>query len=160
MSVAVLRNEAVNETRQVASDVLGALEVPADRVVRFPQGLLGFPDAREFVLVAAAREGTYWLQSVEHASLIFLVIDPFLHFPDYAVDLSRGDVASLDASAESDIAILAVVTLPGREGDACTANLQGPLALNLERGVARQIILRNADAGVRRTVRLEEPPAV
>jgi flagellar assembly factor FliW len=139
----------------VDSDILGTISVPADRLARFPEGLLGFPDARDFVLVAAARDGAFWLQSTEHSSLVFLVVDPFLHFPDYAVDLSATDTALLDVGGHEDVAILVVVTLGDEEGSPCTANLQGPLALNLRRGLGRQVVLRNLDAGVRRELDLD-----
>lgn len=158
MSVAALRTDPHEDLVQVPSDVLGPLSVTPDRILRFPDGLLGFPDCREFVLVAAAREGTYWLQSSEHASLIFLVVDPFEHFPEYAVDLSSTEVASLEAESHLDLVILTVVTLGNGPDSDCTANLQGPLVLNLGRGIGRQIVLRS-DAGVRRAIQLEEPAA-
>jgi len=145
-------------TVSIASDLLGPLQVEPGQMVRFPEGLLGFPDNREFVLVPAERVGTYWLQSTEHASLIFLAIDPFLHFHDYVVELPEIEVRALGAEDQADVAILAIVTLPGSEGDPATANLQGPLALNLARHTARQVVLRDASFGVRRDFRLEVEP--
>lgn len=159
MSVAALRTDPHEHVLQIPSDVLGPLSITPDRLFRFADGLLGFPDCRDFVLVAAAREGTYWLQSAEHASLIFLAVDPFDHFPEYAVDLSSAEVASLEASTHLDLVILTIVTLGSDAGSDCTANLQGPLVLNLNRGIGRQIVLRNVDAGVRRPIRLEDSPA-
>ena len=143
-------------TRTVGSDVLGPIRVTDDQVVEFPDGLLGFPETREYVLVPAGRKGTYWLQSVEHTSLIFLLVDPFLYFEDYEVELSAGEVRSLNAEAQSDVAVLTIVTLPGDDGEDPTANLQGPLALNLTTGLGRQVILRRPGLGVRRAFRLED----
>lgn len=156
MSVAALSTDIHDPALRIPSDVLGPLTVTPDRLFRFADGLLGFPDSREFVLVAAARHGTYWLQSAEHSSLIFLVVDPFHHFPEYAVDLSGAEVASLEAESHSDLVILTIVTLGSGPESACTANLQGPLVLNLGRGIGRQIVLRNGDAGVRRPIQLDE----
>ncbi len=154
MNAAALRNEAVPGVR-VESEVLGPLTVSADHVLDFPDGVLGFPDARRFVLVAAARDGLYWLQSTEHASLVFLVLDPFLHFPDYAVEIPASNVAGLSAASHADIAIFTIVTLSAGADVPCTANLQGPLAINLSGGIGRQLVLRNGDLGVRRAVQLE-----
>lgn len=154
MNVAALKTDQESVV-EVASDVLGALTVAPDRLFRFQEGLLGFPEVREFVLVAAAMEGTYWLQSTEHASLIFLVVDPFIHFPDYAVDLSRSEVESLEASSHADVVILTIVTLGDGPANPCTANLQGPLAINLRARLGRQIVLRNGDASVRRQIQLD-----
>lgn len=142
----------------IDSDLLGPLSVESDQLMHFPEGLLGFPENREFVLVPAQRPGTYWLQATRHASLAFLVIDPFVHFPDYVVELTEPEVRDLEATDQADVAILAIVTLPATEGDPATANLQGPLAFNLSRGIARQVVLRDTDAGVRRSFHLEVEP--
>lgn len=155
MTMAALKNEPVATERTIDSDVLGPIRVPGDRLVRFPDGLLGFPEAREFALVASARDGAFWLQSTEHASLIFFLVDPFLHFPDYAVDLSDADAAALEARDQGDVAILSIVTLPAGPEQLPTANLQGPVAVNLAASLGRQVIVRNLDAGIRRTLPLQ-----
>ncbi len=138
----------------VASEVLGPLTIPETRLVRFPDGLLGFPDTRDYVLVPAGGGGSYWLQSAEHPSLIFFLVDPFLHFDDYEVELAAPHVESLGARSHGDVAILAIVTLPPSEDTSATANLQGPLALNLSEGIGRQVILRDSAHGVRRPLSL------
>lgn len=157
MSMPALETDTA--TTVIESDLLGPIHAADHQLVRFPEGVLGFPDVRDFVLVPAERAGTYWLQSAEHGSLVFLVIDPFLHFPDYAVELADPEVRGLEADDRVDIAILAIVTLPAAEGDPATANLQGPLALNLRQGLGRQVVLKDAAPGVRRTFRLDREPA-
>lgn len=143
----------------IDSDVLGPLRVPQSRLVRFEEGLLGFPETRDFVLVTAAREATYWLQSAEHSSLIFLLVDPFRQFPDYEVDLPASDASAIGASGHEEVAIFTVVTLPSTDEGPATANLQGPLAINLAAGLGRQVVLRHHGLGVRREFQLSEPPA-
>lgn len=136
-------------TMIVHSDLLGPLSVASDEVLEFPDGLFGFPECRSFVLVPAEREGLYWLQSSAHSTLAFLLVDPFLFFEDFAVDVSRADLADLAAEDATEIAILAIVTLPGSRQDSPTANLQGPLALNLRGRRAKQLAVSESDFGVR-----------
>lgn len=140
----------------VHSDVLGTVTVPETRLLTFPDGLLGFPDTREYVLVPAAPHGSYWLQSAEHSSLIFFLVDPFVHYEEYEVELSGAQVESIGARSQSDVAVLTIVTLPVSEDAPATANLQGPLALNLSDGIGRQVILRDRNLGVRRPLRLDD----
>lgn len=154
MSVAAMKKPE-SATRTIESEVLGPLEVPESRVVEFPDGLLGFPDTRGYVLVPAAGDGAYWLQSAEHPSLIFFLVDPFLHYEDYEVELTPAQVDSIGARAQEDVAVLAIVTLPGPDDTAATANLQGPVAFNLADGVARQVILREPGLDVRRPLQLD-----
>jgi flagellar assembly factor FliW len=133
----------------VTSDLLGALTVPAESVFTFPVGMYGFPECRRFALLPAGREGLFWLQSLEHATLIFLLADPFHFFTGYAVELSSGDRAELQVTAAADVAVLCVVTLPRTRDEAPTANLQGPLALNFAAGRGRQLALSESRWGVR-----------
>jgi flagellar assembly factor FliW len=140
----------------VSSDVLGELTVSPEQVLRFPDGLLGFPDTRDYVLVPTRHEGSFWLQSAEHPSLIFFLIDPFQHFDEYAVELSARQVQSIGARTQDDIAILAIVTLPPSDDAPATANLQGPLALNMADGIGRQVILGDSGLGVRRAIPLAD----
>ena len=132
----------------VHSDLLGPISVAASELITFPAGLFGFPECRSFVLVAAARDGMFWLQSAEYGTLAFLVVDPFLFFADYAVDLAPVELAKLEAKEAADLAILAIVTLPRSRDDQATANLQGPIAFNLRSRLAKQIAIPDSDFGV------------
>ncbi len=138
----------------VDSDLLGPLTLAPEQLVRFPTGLFGFPDARRFALLPAERDGMYWLQAAEQSALIFLLIDPFRFVEGYAVDVAAPDLADLQADAASEIAILAIVTLPRRRIESPTANLQGPLALNLKGGLAKQIAVADESWDVRHPIDL------
>lgn len=140
---------SVTSTLVVASEVLGELTVPADSVLTFPTGLFGFPECRRFALVPAGRDGLYWLQSIEHSTLAFLLADPFQFFRGYAVELTAGDRVELAAQSASDVAVFVIVTLPQSRGAQPTANLQGPVALNLRAGLGRQLAIANGEWGVR-----------
>jgi flagellar assembly factor FliW len=151
-------NTAVARARSfpmiIESDLLGSLEVATEDVIHFDDGLLGFPECREFVLLPAARDGLYWLQSVEQTPLVFLLADPFLFCAGYSVELEPAECSDLEAAEASDVAILSIVTLPRPGETLATTNLQGPLAINLARGRARQIVLPDSTYGVRSAIDL------
>ena len=133
----------------VRSEVLGEVTLPAASVLSFPSGLFGFPECRRFALVPSGRDGMYWLQSLEHSALVFLLADPFIFFDGYSVELGASDRRDLCAQGADDVAVLAIVTLP-RGGDAKpTANLQGPVALNMVMGVGRQLAVPDGGWGMR-----------
>jgi len=133
----------------VASDLLGPLSVSAEEIIDFPAGLFGFPECRRFVVIPGEREGYFWLQSADHSALAFLLVDPFLVFDDYSVDLATQEIQEIGASDASEIAILAIVTLPRSRQEQPTANLQGPLAISFQRQRGRQLVLAESDFGVR-----------
>jgi len=140
---------AHDEPFVVASDVLGPLTVGRAELLQFPQGLYGFPECQGWVLVPTKREGLFWLQSTQHAPLAFLLVDPFMHFPGYAVDLSAADLARVGTSEPSEIVVLAVVTVGSRDGAPPTANLQGPVVLNMRARQGFQIVLSVDGYGTR-----------
>ncbi len=144
-----------DEMLAVASPVLGPLEIAPADVRTFPHGLLGFPECRRFALLAIdGRGGMYWLQSIEHPALAFLLVDPFRLVDDYVVEISDLDRHELAADDPAEVLVLAILTLPERPGAPCTANLQGPVAVNLRTGVGRQLVLADARNGVRTPVDL------
>lgn len=138
----------------IASDLLGRLDVAMDDLIDFPEGLFGFPDCRAFVLVPGAREGIYWLQSVEHAPLAFLLVDPFQFVSGYSVDLPPAELMRLGTVHPAEIAVLCIVTLPPRRGEHATANLQGPILLNMRLRRGHQAVFPECGYGMREKVRL------
>ncbi|HUE96697.1 MAG TPA: flagellar assembly protein FliW [Longimicrobiaceae bacterium] len=133
----------------ISSELLGPLEAQAEELFHFPQGLFGFPDCEQFVLVGAERPGLYWLQSLDLSALTFLAVDPFLYFDGYSVDLPNFELRELDVAAPDDVLVLAIVTLPPSRSKPPTANLQGPLALNVRSRMAKQIVLQGDEHGTR-----------
>ena len=145
----------VNAAIAISSQLLGSVTVPATAMFTFPTGLFGFPECRRFALVPAARDGLFWLQSAEHSALTFLLVDPFSHFPSYSVELGAQDRLELGVQDASDIAMLCIVTLPRTRDERPTANLQGPLAINVRNGLGRQVATEQEQYGVRCAFSLE-----
>ena len=156
MTTLTLERNAAPEFITVASDLLGVLNVRQSEVLSFPSGLLGFPECRSFALVSARTAGLYWLQSVDYPVLAFLLVDPFLVFETYAVNLTPQDMASLDVSNPAEVAVLAIVTLSRNPGESATANLQGPVAVSLSARTGKQIAVNSPEFGVRCPLDLQQ----
>jgi flagellar assembly factor FliW len=133
----------------VDSKLFGPLTVSENEIFFFPSGVFGFPECRSFVMVPAERPGFYWLQSVEHSALAFMLVDPFLYFEGYSVELGFNERADLVVEDAADAAILAIVTLPRSASEPATVNLQGPIALNLQARRGKQLVLQDEAFGVR-----------
>jgi flagellar assembly factor FliW len=140
----------------VHSALLGPLAPSAAQVFTFERGILGFPEARGFCLLPARQEGLFWLQSVDFEALTFLLVDPFPRVEGYSIEIDAAELGRTDAVDPSDILVLAIVTLPREPGQPATANLQGPLAFDLERRTGRQVVLQDTAYGVRHPVDLVE----
>src|SRR3954470_16607546 len=78
----------------------GDVDYTDNDLICFGSGLIGFPDAKSFVLLALKPETPFrWLQCVEEHSLAFLVAIPEFFVPDYAPmvdDKTAGDMGLAD----------------------------------------------------------------
>ena len=125
-----------------------------DETIYFPDGIFGFPECRTYALFRTAHSGLFWLQSTEHEALTLLLADPFVFVDGYTVELAESDALRLEARAAADVAILVTVTIAESREQPSTANLQGPIALNLKSGRARQVIVSDPTFGVRHPIDL------
>lgn len=149
--------KATSDQPSVESHLLGAVNIPEEQSFTFPEGILGFPAARRFALVPDRREGLFWLQSLEHPALTFLLVDPFQRVEDYAVDFGDGDLRGLGSCAQEELAVLTIVTLPREPGQPPTANLQGPIVLDCGAMRGRQVVLADSSWGIRFPIDLCSP---
>ncbi|MDI6869873.1 MAG: flagellar assembly protein FliW [Bacillota bacterium] len=126
---------------EVKSTRFGQFEVAEEKVLRFPDGLLGFEHCKRFVILEHDPETPFkWLQSVDDPDLAFVIISPAEFMPEYSVELGRDDVVKLGLKDADDAAVYVLVVIP-EDPSAMTANLQGPLVLNAERRLGRQVVL-------------------
>ena len=132
---------------QVTTLHVAPVDVPE---LRFANGLPGFPGERRFALVRwGAFEGPYSLMvDLDDPSVRFLVMPPYVFFPDYVVDLDDAIAAKVHLERAEDCLLLVIVTLTGRPEDA-TANLLGPVVINLQTREGVQAVLSESGYSTR-----------
>ena len=117
----------------------GEIEIDDRRVIEFPLGILGFPEARRWILLQASPQSVFfWLQSLDEADLAFILAQPHQFFSDYQVRVQREELRaiSLDSVADGEVFVIC-----NRSDERVTANLQGPLIFNARARQARQVVL-------------------
>jgi flagellar assembly factor FliW len=144
-------------TLTIPSEVLGPVTVAPADVITFEHGVLGFPACRQFVLLPAGREGLYWLQSAEHSALTFLLADPFTLVPGYTLDLGATEGGeALAGASPPDVVALVILTLPATRAEPPTANLQGPVVIDLRTRQGRQVVVTSGEYDLRHPVDLSQ----
>ncbi len=127
---------------RVATSRFGEIEVDEKKLITLTTPFLGFPDSRRFVLRPHSPESPFmWLQSVEDQNLAFVVVQPEVVKPDYHPQLTAHDRQELRLAADQDLQILVILTVPSGRPKEITANLLGPLAINVRDRVAKQVLL-------------------
>jgi len=119
----------------------GSIEVGEDRIIRFPVGLLGFPQLNRYVLIDYKDTPLKWLQSVDDPDVAFIVTDPKTVANEGTIRLGDDVVRFLQIEREDDLAVLLMLRV---DGDKVIANLNGPLAINSIRMLGVQAVVDRA----------------
>ncbi|MCX7978527.1 MAG: flagellar assembly protein FliW, partial [Bdellovibrionaceae bacterium] len=73
----------------------GKVEVAPEDVLTFPEGILGFSDLRQFVILDDPNDEIFaWLQSCESSAIAFPVLEPELFADGYKAMLTKSDTVS------------------------------------------------------------------
>lgn len=134
----------------LTTKAMGQVEIAPEDILVFPEGLFGFPDVREFTVLAEKGDSPFlWLQSISDPELAFVIIDPALFISDYMPQLAPGDLEPLKTDSIADCEMYVIVTIPEKNPERMTANLQGPVLLNKEERIGRQVISHHSKHFVR-----------
>ncbi|MEM7622072.1 MAG: flagellar assembly protein FliW [Planctomycetota bacterium] len=123
----------------VRTSRFGVIEIAEDRVITFSRGLLGFPSKTRYCLLQPGDDACFfWLQSVDDPDLAFVVTDPTLFVPDYAVPIRGEQMESLSLDKLEDAQVFVIVNKVNEE---LTGNMQGPLIVNTLARTGEQMVL-------------------
>ena len=127
---------------QLDTKYFGRIEYHPEDVLTFPNGLFGFEEEREFLLLpfAGSGENLLCLQSVAAPSPAFIAMNPFSLKPDYAPQLSDEELRLMGVERSEDLCyyVMCVVKDPVA---ASTVNLRCPVVVNPDLHRAMQVIL-------------------
>lgn len=116
----------------------------------FAAGLPGFPNAHRFQLRPWGPPGSPYLRltATDDSNIGFVVVPPWVFYPDYEFDLDDVTAERLGLREADDAIVVAVVTLRDRPDEA-TMNLLGPIVVNRHTHEAAQIVLPTSGYSVR-----------
>jgi len=128
----------------IQTSYFGEVEIDEKDILNFPKGILAFEEFNKFVIINSTEEELpfSWLQSIDEKDVAFIMIDPFLFKKDYEVDLSDKVIEELDIESESDVAIYTFLVIP-EQVDQMTANLTGPIVININKNLGKQVVLED-----------------
>lgn len=124
----------------------GELEVDERMAIHFDNGLPGFEDKHEFVILNNwdTTEPTpfMWLQSLEDEDLAFVIAIPFFLRSDYEFDIPPETCEELDINRPNDVGVYTICKVYNYVDD-MTFNLAAPIIVNTNNRRAAQITLTN-----------------
>ena len=123
---------------------LGEVEIKESEILSFNQGLPGFPEYKQFILLSLDADlPLALLQSTEEATIGFVVAFPFAFKQDYTFDLSDEDKEDLHIEKEEEVLTYSIVTLQETFVES-TINLLAPVIINTNKKIGKQIVLQDS----------------
>ncbi len=130
---------------KVETTRFGTIDVDENKVLNFVKGILGFPNDLRYALLPHREDSPFfWLQSLDTPDLAFVVINPSLVVSDYSFELPEDAEEDLQLQDEGQAEALVIVTFRTSENGKPTsmsANLLGPIVINVDKRLARQVVL-------------------
>lgn len=121
--------------------------VTTSEVIHFKDGIPGFDDKRRFVILQDDEYAPFdWLLCVDEnmdVELRFAMINPLLVYPDYDPDIAPTLVADLEIERAEDVLVYVLATISPNPAES-TINLMGPIVINADKMVGKQVILENS----------------
>ena len=128
----------------IKTRIFGEVTIDDEKMINFPNGIVGFPELTDFALIHDAEKGNQggirWLQSVQEPNFAMPVVDPLVIRTDYNPSV---DDELLKVIGEGDnLLVLVTITVP-TDLKKMSINLKAPLVVNVDTRKAVQVVLED-----------------
>lgn len=131
------------QVKEIETKFHEKVEVDLTKAWHFPQGLPGFEDEEEFVLLPIGDNPEFQvLQSTNEAGIAFVVANPYKLVDGYDFTINDATIDLLEVEKPEELMVLGIVFIkePFEES---TINLQAPLLFQTENRKAKQMVLND-----------------
>jgi flagellar assembly factor FliW len=140
---------------EIKTSRFGVIEIEDDKLLTFPFGIIGYPEARTFSLIGKPENAPYyWLQCVNQPELSFVVAPLLLIRPDYDLHFNADERLTLRLEENERPLLLGVVVIP-EDPMQSTINLLAPVVINERSRLGWQIINDNSRYRTRHVIKDE-----
>ena len=128
---------------QITTKVFGEITIDDEKIIHFPNGIIGFPELTDFAMIHDEEKGTdtiHWLQSLQEPAFAMPVMDPLIVCPDYNPEVDDELLNSIGEIVPEELLVMVTVTVP-KDIKNMTVNLKGPMVINAAQRKATQVIV-------------------
>lgn len=124
--------------------LFGNIDIDDEKILHFTNGIIGFPDLKDFALMYDAEKGeksnVRWLQSVQEPAFAMPVLDPLAVMPDYNPEVEDELLNPIGDLTPDEMLVLVTLTAP-KDITKMSVNLRAPIIIHTESRKACQIIV-------------------
>jgi len=126
----------------IATRNFGTITVQPEQIITLSPGLLGFADLHRYVLIEYNQESPFlWMQSLDNPDLVFVVVDSVTIMPAYRIAPAPDVFQELAVKGIEDLKFFVILTIPPGRPQDITANLMGPIVINLRNRRGKQLVI-------------------
>lgn len=145
---------------QLKTKHFGEVEVDESKVLTFAEGLPGFPDAKEFIILkeeeTEENDGLIcWLQAIKDSNLAFVLMNVF-KLMAYEPLFDEEELAALGENPEEDYLIYNIAVIPDDIKNT-RVNLRAPLVINTFTQKGKQIVASNEGYAIKHYLFAQTP---
>lgn len=130
----------------------GEIKIDDKEIITFADGIPGFLDNKRFIMLSDGEDSPFrFLQSIDNAELVFILIQPSSFYSDYLPNVPEDILKCLGEIREESLEVYAIVTLP-EDITKMTANLKGPIIIHTKNKRGMQAIVSNPEYKVKHYV--------
>ena len=128
----------------IETRVFGEISIDPGKIIHFDNGIIGFPDLKDFALVydleKGNKAGIRWMQSLQEPAFAMPVMDPLTVSEEYNPVVDDEVLKPLGKLDPEETLVLVTVTIP-KDLKLMSVNLKAPMVINAAERKACQIIL-------------------
>ncbi|MEJ6950167.1 flagellar assembly protein FliW [Natronospora cellulosivora (SeqCode)] len=130
----------------------GEIEIDEKEIIHFPQGIPGFLEEKDYVLLTLAKDSPFLvLQSTNTSELAFISMIPWEVKSDYDFEISEQVEELLEIEQVEDVLVVAICTMKDSLEN-MTINLSAPVVINTKKALAKQVIIDNSNYSIKHPV--------
>ena len=136
---------------QITTKVFGEITIDDEKIIHFPNGIIGFPELTDFAMIHDEEKGTdtiHWLQSLQEPAFAMPVMDPLIVCPDYNPEVDDELLNSIGEIVPEELLVMVTVTVP-KDIKNMTVNLKGPMVINAAQRKATKVIVEGDEYPVK-----------
>lgn len=136
----------------------GLVEIEEEKLIHFPQGIPGFDEYHDYVILYddGEEQGLFaWLQCATEQSLAFPIVDPFRILETYNPVLEDDLLEALGDFRDEDLAVFLLATVPS-DVKKTSVNMKAPILINTINRQAMQVIVENEDYEIKHMLIAED----
>jgi len=130
----------------------GEVEVTDEQLFTATVPVPGFPDSKRFFFIEKEKIKPFkWLQSADDGNLTFVVVEPEMFFHDFEPKFGAFDLKEIGLNKQDEALVMVIVVLPD-DLSKMTANLRGPLIINVKDRLFKQVFIETDRWTVRESI--------